>query len=168
MRRRLAPQPVAPSMSSTPPRCTFLIIGVLLKPGPIPSPPLFSLPPTIPTLVSSWCSFCSCSIKICPFGDPNLLCFIGAARRHGFVLWASEFLHSLALPVLLQRRGGDGGGRGEVPARTVGALSLSVVSSVSIVICNKALKSSIRFNFGMRSNLVRDAWLISLPILFGS
>lgn len=37
---------------------------------------------------------------------------------------------------------------------TVGALSLSVVSSVSIVICNKALMSSLGFNFGMRSNLV--------------
>jgi hypothetical protein len=36
---------------------------------------------------------------------------------------------------------------------TVGALSLSVVSSVSIVICNKALMSSLGFNFGMRSNL---------------
>nr|CAB3464081.1 unnamed protein product [Digitaria exilis] len=31
---------------------------------------------------------------------------------------------------------------------TVGALSLSVVSSVSIVICNKALMSSLGFNFG--------------------
>jgi len=30
---------------------------------------------------------------------------------------------------------------------TVGALSLSVVSSVSIVICNKALMSSLGFNF---------------------
>jgi hypothetical protein len=32
---------------------------------------------------------------------------------------------------------------------TVGALGLSVVSSVSIVICNKALLSSFNFNFGM-------------------
>lgn len=31
---------------------------------------------------------------------------------------------------------------------TVGALSLSVVSSVSIVICNKALMSSLGFHFG--------------------
>lgn len=31
---------------------------------------------------------------------------------------------------------------------TVGALSLSVVSSVSIVICNKALISSLDFTFG--------------------
>lgn len=31
---------------------------------------------------------------------------------------------------------------------TVGALSLSVVSSVSIVICNKALISSLGFSFG--------------------
>lgn len=31
---------------------------------------------------------------------------------------------------------------------TVGALSLSVVSSVSIVICNKALMSSLHFIFG--------------------
>ncbi|GJM94721.1 hypothetical protein PR202_ga11394 [Eleusine coracana subsp. coracana] len=35
---------------------------------------------------------------------------------------------------------------------TVGALSLSVVSSVSIVICNKALMSSLGFNFGVRSD----------------
>jgi solute carrier family 35, member E3 len=46
---------------------------------------------------------------------------------------------------------------------TVGALSLSVVSSVSIVICNKALMSSLRFNFGMRSD-----WLLSVLLLFGS
>ena len=50
---------------------------------------------------------------------------------------------------------------------TVGALSLSVVSSVSIVICNKALMSSLGFNFGMRSNLVRDACLLSVQLLFG-
>lgn len=31
---------------------------------------------------------------------------------------------------------------------TVGALSLSVISSVSIVICNKALISSLGFTFG--------------------
>lgn len=31
---------------------------------------------------------------------------------------------------------------------TVGALTLSVVSSVSIVICNKALMSSLHFIFG--------------------
>lgn len=31
---------------------------------------------------------------------------------------------------------------------TIGALSLSVVSSVSIVICNKALMSSLGFRFG--------------------
>jgi hypothetical protein len=35
---------------------------------------------------------------------------------------------------------------------TVGALSLSVVSSVSIVICNKALMSSLGFNFGVISD----------------
>jgi solute carrier family 35, member E3 len=35
---------------------------------------------------------------------------------------------------------------------TVGALGLSVVSSVSIVICNKALMSSLGFNFGVRSD----------------
>jgi hypothetical protein len=40
---------------------------------------------------------------------------------------------------------------------TAGALSLSVVSSVSIVICNKALMTSLGFNFGMRSNLGCDA-----------
>ena len=40
---------------------------------------------------------------------------------------------------------------------TVGALSLSVVSSVSIVICNKALMSSLGFNFGTRCNLACDA-----------
>jgi hypothetical protein len=38
MRRRLARQPTVAPMSSTPPRCTFLIVGVLLEPGPIPSP----------------------------------------------------------------------------------------------------------------------------------
>lgn len=32
---------------------------------------------------------------------------------------------------------------------TVGALTLSVISSVSIVICNKALISSLGFHFGM-------------------
>lgn len=31
---------------------------------------------------------------------------------------------------------------------TIGALSLSVVSSVSIVICNKALMSTLGFKFG--------------------
>jgi solute carrier family 35 protein E3 len=31
---------------------------------------------------------------------------------------------------------------------TIGALSLSVVSSVSIVICNKALMSTLHFIFG--------------------
>ena len=46
---------------------------------------------------------------------------------------------------------------------TARALSLSVVSSVSIVICNKALMSSLRFNFGMRSD-----WLLSVLLLFGS
>lgn len=33
---------------------------------------------------------------------------------------------------------------------TIGALSLSVVSSVSIVICNKALISTLGFTFGNR------------------
>lgn len=32
---------------------------------------------------------------------------------------------------------------------TIGALTLSVVSSVSIVICNKALMSSLSFTFGV-------------------
>lgn len=41
---------------------------------------------------------------------------------------------------------------------TVGALSLSVVSSVSIVICNKALISSLGFTFGERSD--DSFWLI--------
>lgn len=40
-------------------------------------------------------------------------------------------------------------GEGEIfQLGTVGALTLSVVSSVSIVICNKALISSLGFNFG--------------------
>ncbi|KAE9608752.1 hypothetical protein Lalb_Chr08g0239011 [Lupinus albus] len=42
---------------------------------------------------------------------------------------------------------------------TVGALSLSVVSSVSIVICNKALMSSLHFIFGKKvskSGLIFD------------
>lgn len=34
---------------------------------------------------------------------------------------------------------------------TIGALSLSVVSSVSIVICNKALISTLGFTFGEQS-----------------
>lgn len=38
--------------------------------------------------------------------------------------------------------------RGGFQLGTVGALSLSVVSSVSIVICNKALISTLGFNFG--------------------
>lgn len=41
---------------------------------------------------------------------------------------------------------------------TIGALSLSVVSSVSIVICNKALMSSLGFRFG---ELNFDIWLSS-------
>ena len=44
---------------------------------------------------------------------------------------------------------------------TVGALSLSVVSSVSIVICNKALMSSLGFIFGMRSDDLYFAFLVS-------
>jgi solute carrier family 35 protein E3 len=52
----------------------------------------------------------------------------------------------------------------------VGALSLSVVSSVSIVICNKALMSALGFIFGMRSNLAllqfsSDVLSSSLPLL---
>ena len=35
---------------------------------------------------------------------------------------------------------------------TAGALTLSVVSSVSIVICNKALMSTFKFNFGKRTS----------------
>jgi hypothetical protein len=50
---------------------------------------------------------------------------------------------------------------------TAGALSLSVVSSVSIVICNKALMSSLGFNFGMRSNLGCDALFAASQPLFG-
>lgn len=37
---------------------------------------------------------------------------------------------------------------------TIGALTLSVVSSVSIVICNKALISTLGFCFGMLKKLV--------------
>ncbi|PWZ43413.1 putative serine/threonine-protein kinase PIX7 [Zea mays] len=37
MRRCLARQPAAAPMSSTPPRCTFLIVGVLLEPGHLTS-----------------------------------------------------------------------------------------------------------------------------------
>ncbi|GMP50033.1 hypothetical protein CsSME_00016807 [Camellia sinensis var. sinensis] len=36
----------------------------------------------------------------------------------------------------------------KIQLRTVGALSLSVVSSISIVICNKALITTLGFNFG--------------------
>ncbi|KAG1338966.1 UDP-xylose transporter 3 [Cocos nucifera] len=43
---------------------------------------------------------------------------------------------------------------------TVGALSLSVVSSVSIVICNKALISSLGFTFGERSNDLHFGFVI--------
>jgi solute carrier family 35 protein E3 len=43
-------------------------------------------------------------------------------------------------------------GREKFQLGTVEALSLSVVSSVSIVICNKALTSSLGFNFGVRSD----------------
>lgn len=39
---------------------------------------------------------------------------------------------------------------------TIGALALSVVSSVSIVICNKALISSLGFSFGAQNNLSFD------------
>lgn len=35
---------------------------------------------------------------------------------------------------------------------TVGALGLSVISSVSIVICNKALISTLGFTFGKQSS----------------
>jgi solute carrier family 35 protein E3 len=44
---------------------------------------------------------------------------------------------------------------------TVGALGLSVVSSVSIVICNKALMSSLGFTFGVRSNRFLHPGLLS-------
>ncbi|RZS01941.1 hypothetical protein BHM03_00031902 [Ensete ventricosum] len=47
---------------------------------------------------------------------------------------------------------------------TVGALSLSVVSSVSIVICNKALMSSLGFIFGMRSDYLYFAFLVSADV----
>ena len=38
---------------------------------------------------------------------------------------------------------------------TIGALSLSVVSSVSIVICNKALISTLGFTFGKPYSTLR-------------
>lgn len=48
---------------------------------------------------------------------------------------------------------------GDSKIGTVGALSLSVVSSVSIVICNKALISTLGFTFGENS---RDLYWFSL------
>lgn len=42
---------------------------------------------------------------------------------------------------------------------TIGALSLSVVSSVSIVICNKALMSSLHFIFGKHTYRLIDIYL---------
>lgn len=46
---------------------------------------------------------------------------------------------------------------------TIGALTLSVVSSVSIVICNKALISTLGFSFGM----LRKLGFFFLFIYFG-
>lgn len=43
---------------------------------------------------------------------------------------------------------------------TIGALSLSVVSSVSIVICNKALISTLGFTFGILLN--SSSWIFSI------
>jgi hypothetical protein len=73
---------------------------------------------------------CRCSGR----GDCDLLrAFVGLVRRC--------------------RRAAEMGVGGEkFQLGTVGALSLSVVSSVSIVICNKALMSSLGFNFGARSD----------------
>lgn len=44
---------------------------------------------------------------------------------------------------------------------TIGALSLSVVSSVSIVICNKALISSLGFTFG-ELQYTHTIWVLCL------
>lgn len=44
---------------------------------------------------------------------------------------------------------------------TIGALSLSVVSSVSIVICNKALISTLGFTFGQLLNTASSFFLFS-------
>lgn len=56
------------------------------------------------------------------------------------------FLLVLVFQVLEQRQKMGEGERFQLG--TVGALTLSVVSSVSIVICNKALMSSLHFIFG--------------------
>lgn len=45
---------------------------------------------------------------------------------------------------------------------TVGALTLSVVSSVSIVVCNKALMSTLHFIFGMLTEIPNGCYLIWL------
>ncbi|KAF4352769.1 hypothetical protein G4B88_010169 [Cannabis sativa] len=63
---------------------------------------------------------------------------------NGPLFWADERCFILALPK--QKKVMGEGERFQLG--TVGALTLSVVSSVSIVICNKALISSLGFNFG--------------------
>jgi hypothetical protein len=49
---------------------------------------------------------------------------------------------------------------------TVGALSLSVVSSVSIVICNKALISSLGFTFG-KCQILYFSFPLSIACVIG-
>lgn len=89
----------------------------------------------------------------------------------GFVVrFASEF-------VLRSQIGGARGrynykkmteGRG-FQLGTVGALSLSVVSSVSIVICNKALMSTLGFHFGKLFRfLLTRALIFLLLVVSGS
>lgn len=48
---------------------------------------------------------------------------------------------------------------------TVGALSLSVISSVSIVICNKALMSTLRFKFGESVNVFSGNLFVSARVV---
>jgi solute carrier family 35 protein E3 len=57
-----------------------------------------------------------------------------------------------------------GVGREKFQLGTVGALSLSVVSSVSIVICNKAFTRSLGFNFGVRSDCFLPQFLDMLYV----
>ncbi|OEL30273.1 putative membrane protein [Dichanthelium oligosanthes] len=72
----------------------------------------------------------------------------GAGRRCGSVAWASGGFLVLLLCLFPGAAAVEMGVAGEkFQLGTVGALSLSVVSSVSIVICNKALMSSLGFNF---------------------
>ncbi|GJN05707.1 hypothetical protein PR202_ga23362 [Eleusine coracana subsp. coracana] len=77
---------------------------------------------------------------------PSIHASIGAVQQRGLVVSTRKFL---VLPLCLLPgaavKMGLGGEKFQLG--TVGALSLSVVSSVSIVICNKALMSSLGFNF---------------------